>query len=76
MVSLNEQIKNFEEVTLPDLKTHRDFLQNYLFVVGSGGNDYSFNYFMRQANANVSVEAFTKNLIKSLSQQLKVHFLC
>ncbi|XP_031247110.1 GDSL esterase/lipase At4g16230-like [Pistacia vera] len=76
VVSLNEQIRNFDEVTLPELKTHvdcrsTDLLHNYLFVVGSGGNDYSFNYFLTQANANVSVEAFTDNLINSLSQQLK-----
>ncbi|KAJ0052831.1 hypothetical protein Pint_03238 [Pistacia integerrima] len=57
VVSLNEQIRNFDEVTLPELKTRvdcrsRDLLHNYLFVVGSGGNDYSFNYFLTQANAN------------------------
>ncbi|KAL6209420.1 hypothetical protein ACLB2K_020362 [Fragaria x ananassa] len=79
--SLNEQIRNFEEVTLPELKTQLGFgmgcskslessVGNYLFVVGTGGNDYSFNYFLANPN-NVSLQVFTANLTSSLSTQLK-----
>ena len=78
VISLNQQIKNFEEVTLPELEKQlgcrsRELLPNYLFVVGAGGNDYSFNYFLRKPENNVSLQAFTDNLTNSLSQQLKVH---
>lgn len=85
VMSLNEQIRNFEEVTLPELRRQLGLglgcsrgsdsspsLGNYLFVVGTGGNDYSFNYFLANRN-NVSLQSFTANLTSSLSTQLKVH---
>ncbi|KAJ4846095.1 hypothetical protein Tsubulata_016734 [Turnera subulata] len=78
VMSLNKQIRNFEEVTLPELGAQmgyngtRELVGNYLFVVGSGGNDYSFNYFLRQTNYNnVSLQVFTANLTNSLSSKLK-----
>ncbi|EEF29068.1 zinc finger protein, putative [Ricinus communis] len=76
VISLNQQIKNFEEVTLPELegevgKRSGELLKNYLFVVGTGGNDYSLNYFLNPSNANVSLELFTANLTNSLSGQLE-----
>ncbi|KAL3574269.1 hypothetical protein D5086_024882, partial [Populus alba] len=76
VISLNQQIRNFEEVTLPVLEAEmgfqrRELLPKYLFVVGAGGNDYSFNYFLRKSNANVSLEAFTANLTRKLSGQLQ-----
>ncbi|CAL5387578.1 unnamed protein product [Camellia sinensis] len=79
VISLNQQIKNFEGVTLPDLERQlgcksSELLPSYLIVVGTGGNDYTFNYFMRKSsinNNNVSLEAFTVNLITTLSAQLK-----
>ncbi|KAK6276838.1 hypothetical protein POUND7_017161 [Theobroma cacao] len=76
VITLNQQIRNFEEVTLPELEKQvccgsRELLPNYLFVVGAGGNDYSFNYFVRKSHDIVSLEAFTANLTDSLSQQLK-----
>ncbi|GAV73848.1 Lipase_GDSL domain-containing protein [Cephalotus follicularis] len=76
VISLPQQIRNFKEVTLPELEAEmgnrsKKFLQSYLFVVGTGGNDYSFNYFLRKSNNTVSLEAFTANLITSLSRQLK-----
>ncbi|KAK2980912.1 hypothetical protein RJ640_013414 [Escallonia rubra] len=75
VTSLNQQIKNFEEVTLPILKEEQlrrgdELLPNYLFVVGSGGNDYSLNYFLGKSNST-SLEAFTQNLTTTLSRQLK-----
>ncbi|KAI5318088.1 hypothetical protein L3X38_037796 [Prunus dulcis] len=76
VINLNQQIRNFEEITLPELETQlgcrsHQSLPNYLFVVGTGGNDYSFNYFLRSSNKNVSLEIFTANLTASLSRQLK-----
>ncbi|KAM7279226.1 hypothetical protein ACFE04_006360 [Oxalis oulophora] len=79
VMSLSEQIRNFEEVTLPEFDDQvrsssgeSSILENYLFVVGTGGNDYSFNYFMKkQQNISISLEAFTTNLTASLSAQLK-----
>ncbi|KAL4651630.1 hypothetical protein ACB092_01G174200 [Castanea dentata] len=76
VISLNQQIRNFEKVTLPELEAqlgHRSrvVLPNYLFVVGTGGNDYTFNYFLMKSSINVSLEAFTANLTSSLSQQIK-----
>jgi len=78
VISLSQQIRNFEKVTLPELEAQsgrrsRVVLPKYLFVVGTGGNDYSFNYFLRNPTSNVSdLEVFTANLTASLSQQLKV----
>ncbi|XP_071724810.1 GDSL esterase/lipase At1g29670-like [Rutidosis leptorrhynchoides] len=75
--SLSEQLRNFEEVTLPDLEAQvnlssEELLQKYLFVIGSGGNDYTLNYFLnRQQNVNVTLEDFTANLTISLSSQIK-----
>ncbi|KAI3464430.1 hypothetical protein Pfo_021093 [Paulownia fortunei] len=76
VISLNQQIRNFEEVTLPELELQlgeksTEILSQFLFVVGSGGNDYSLNYFLGLANSNVSIEAFTANLTTTLSLQLK-----
>lgn len=76
VINLNQQIRNFEKVTLPDLEAHmgcrsREVLAGFLFVVGSGSNDYSFNYFMGGSTSNVSIEAFTTNLTATLSRQLQ-----
>ncbi|KAL1543917.1 GDSL esterase/lipase-like protein [Salvia divinorum] len=77
VTSLNQQINNFEKVTLPELelqlgsKNSKEILSNILFVVGSGGNDYSLNYFLGLAGSNVSLEAFTNTLTSTLSTQLK-----
>ncbi|XP_011038179.1 PREDICTED: GDSL esterase/lipase At1g29670-like [Populus euphratica] len=76
VISLNQQIRNFEEVTLPVLEAEmgfqrRELLPRYLFVVGTGGNDYSFNYFLRPSNATVTLEAFTASLTRKLSGQLQ-----
>ncbi|KAL3638760.1 hypothetical protein CASFOL_016667 [Castilleja foliolosa] len=78
VISLNQQIRNFETVTLPDLKQQlgnkkstKVMFHKFLFVVGSGGNDYSFNYFLSLLNSNLTIEAFTANLTTTLSNQLK-----
>lgn len=74
---MNQQIKNFEEVTLPDLEAQlgcksNESLPNYIFVIGIGGNDYVFNYFLRKTFLIVGLERFTSYLISSLSKQLEV----
>ncbi|KAL8110914.1 hypothetical protein AgCh_026613 [Apium graveolens] len=74
--SLDEQIKNFEEVTLPELqvqweKSSRDPLSNYLFVIGGGANDYMLNYYMNKSKSDVGVQEFTANLTINLSSQIK-----
>lgn len=72
---MNEQIRLFEEVTLPNLEnSSRESLSKYLFVIGSGGNDYTLNYILNISRSNVSVEAFTDILIATLSSQIKVIF--
>lgn len=74
---MNEQIKKFEDVTLPQLQNQgknrsKEELSKYLFVIGSGGNDYTLNYFLNRSKSNVSVHEFTDNLTTTLSSQLKV----
>ncbi|KAF4358232.1 hypothetical protein G4B88_030536 [Cannabis sativa] len=46
-------------------------LKDYLFVVGSGSNDYSFNYFLTGLNHKTTLQDFTTNLTISLSHHLK-----
>ncbi|XP_010277653.1 PREDICTED: GDSL esterase/lipase At1g71250-like [Nelumbo nucifera] len=77
VINLNQQIKNFEEVTLPQLgdqlgrKTTETSISDYLFVVGTGGNDYLLNYFLPNRPIKLSLGAFTSDLIAQLSQQLE-----
>lgn len=76
VTNLNQQISNFEKVTLPELRIQlgdrtREALSKFLFAVAPGGNDYSINYFMSNPN-NVTLEDFTQNLIATFENQLKV----
>ncbi|KAL7156002.1 hypothetical protein ABFS83_03G113400 [Erythranthe nasuta] len=76
VTNLNQQIRNFEWTTLPDFelqlgeKSTEIIMSEFLFVVGSGGNDYTLNYF-RSNNTNITLEDFTANLTATLSLQLK-----
>ncbi|XP_073287628.1 GDSL esterase/lipase At1g29670-like [Primulina huaijiensis] len=75
VISLNQQIRNFEEYTLPELEIQlenksKEILPQFLFLVGTGGNDYSLNYFMGLSNSNTSIEDFTANLITALAHHL------
>lgn len=80
-MSLNQQIRDFKVTTLPQLRTQlrcvhnptlfEDHLSNYLFVVGTGGNDY-LQYFISNEKDKVTVPVFTESLICTLSHQLKV----
>lgn len=81
-MSLNVQISHFKVTTLPELCTQlrigpnqrqlfEDHLSKYLFVVGTGGNDY-MQYFATSEKDKVSLPIFTQSLISALSHQLKV----
>ncbi|KAL8485425.1 hypothetical protein ACS0TY_027646 [Phlomoides rotata] len=59
VISLNQQIT-------------RILSDEYLFLVGTGGNDYSLNYFLGLANRTACLEDFTTMLIANLTQQLKM----
>ncbi|ONK80118.1 uncharacterized protein A4U43_C01F14070 [Asparagus officinalis] len=80
VMSLSQQIRDFKVTTLPQLRTQlrcvhsprlfEDHLSNYLFVVGTGGNDY-LQYFVSKEKDKVTVPVFTESLISTLSRQLK-----
>ncbi|KAG1335338.1 GDSL esterase/lipase [Cocos nucifera] len=82
VMSLNQQIRNFRIRTLPVLEAqlglsghrgaNKHYLSKYLFVVGTGGNDYLLNYFMPGEKKRVTLQQFTKSLISTLSGQLKM----
>lgn len=79
VTSLSQQIRDFEEVTLPELEAQlgcasSESLPNYLFVVGVGGNDIVFNYFLRKTYLRVDILTFTANLTATLATHLQVHF--
>lgn len=85
-MSLNQQISNFEAVTLPDLRAttantrqmkghdflHDCFLPKSLFVIGTGGNDYLLNYYRPRNTARPPLSDFTSSLITKLSAHLQV----
>lgn len=82
VISLRKQISYFEGTTLGELEAElgcgsQEFLSQFLFVVGTGGNDYSFNYFLKnppnsQLDTVESLRAFTSNLTASFSLHLQV----
>ena len=79
MITLNEQIRNFENLTLPELESQlkcqrTEILPHYLFLLAAGNNDYLLNYFLL-GQATQSPEAFAARLISTYSGQIKVSFL-
>ncbi|CAN6441411.1 unnamed protein product [Victoria cruziana] len=78
VITLKQQIDNFERTTLPELKarlgsSRREgrFFSKSIFVLGTGGNDYLLNYFQSNISAQYSLPDFTSLLIQSLSVKLK-----
>ncbi|KAK4359016.1 hypothetical protein RND71_021245 [Anisodus tanguticus] len=76
VMSMNEQIRNLETVTVPELEKQlgcksNEALSNYLFVVGTGGNDFSLNYFLNFPNNNATLKGFISKLIIRLTQQFQ-----
>ncbi|RWW24298.1 hypothetical protein GW17_00011427 [Ensete ventricosum] len=87
IMNLSSQIGNFEDKTLPELKARlgkggsrrvvaNRFLSQYLFVVGTGGNDYLLNFFAGDAKNSTTMSEFTHHLVSIFSAQLKVKFSC
>ncbi|RRT64545.1 hypothetical protein B296_00011008 [Ensete ventricosum] len=87
VMNLSSQIGNFEDKTLPELKAQlrkggsrrvvaNRFLSQYLFVVGTGGNDYLLNFFAGDAKNSTTMSEFTHHLVSIFSAQLKVKFSC
>lgn len=81
VISLSQQVRNFENVTRPDFRAQlggndqqfSSHLSKSLFVIGTGGNDYLLNYFLRSGpTQNISLQDFTRTLITDLSKQLMV----
>ncbi|KAL2893678.1 hypothetical protein RDABS01_009587 [Bienertia sinuspersici] len=73
---MNQQIKNFEEVTLPELKkllgnNSTEKLGQYLFMIAAGNNDFEMNYFLQKSSSRPSVPVFVNNLTSTFSNQLK-----
>ncbi|KAL5559984.1 hypothetical protein UlMin_036195 [Ulmus minor] len=76
VINLKQQIRDFENVTLPELEellgcSSTQLLGKYLFVVETGANDYSFNYFLRGLNRYLNIDVFTSYLTASLSRHIK-----
>ncbi|KAJ8464479.1 hypothetical protein OPV22_027031 [Ensete ventricosum] len=82
VMNLSSQIGNFEDKTLPELKAQlgkggsrrvvaNRFLSQYLFVVGTGGNDYLLNFFAGDAKNSTTMSEFTHHLVSIFSAQLK-----
>ncbi|XP_077210441.1 GDSL esterase/lipase At4g16230-like [Tasmannia lanceolata] len=76
VTSLSQQIRNLEEVTLPDLGAQlgqklSSHIAGHLFVLGTGGNDYLLNYFLPSTTPKISLQDFTRTLIVTFSKQLK-----
>ncbi|CAL5039002.1 unnamed protein product [Urochloa decumbens] len=86
VVSLRQQIRNFEAVTLPDLRAQmrgdhrikghdsfqRCYLSKCLFVIGTGGNDYLLNYFNPRKNGTEGGPALP-DFTRSLITKLADH---
>uniref|UniRef100_A0A803L066 GDSL esterase/lipase n=1 Tax=Chenopodium quinoa TaxID=63459 RepID=A0A803L066_CHEQI len=75
VISLHEQITNFEGAILPKLESQlrrqrNKILPDYLFLVAAGNNDYS-SQLLSSGNASQSAQAFAANLIAVYSAQLK-----
>ncbi|XP_021748369.1 GDSL esterase/lipase At5g08460-like [Chenopodium quinoa] len=75
VISLNEQLTNFEALTLPKLESQlgcqrKEILPDYLFLLAAGNNDYLLNYFLL-GQLTQSPQAFAAKLISAYSAQLK-----
>ncbi|PKA59026.1 GDSL esterase/lipase [Apostasia shenzhenica] len=77
VVSLTQQIRNFEMSTLRDLEAqlgcrpNYKHLLKYLFVLETGGNDYQLNYFAPGGEPKPKLPQFTSILVSKLTQKIK-----
>ncbi|XP_031487421.1 GDSL esterase/lipase At1g29670-like isoform X1 [Nymphaea colorata] len=77
VVSLSHQITNFQNATLPDLKSQLNssselsaYLAQSIFLVSSGGVDYLSNC-LQSGRIECQLEEFTELLVGNYSQELK-----
>ncbi|XP_065851269.1 GDSL esterase/lipase At4g16230-like [Euphorbia lathyris] len=74
LATLNIQMMNFEMFLLPQLEIQlgmrRDkFLRNYMFIMATGVNDFTENYFLNPITQ--TIETFVTTLIKLYSAHIK-----
>lgn len=79
VITLKEQISNFEKLMSPQIESESqltsqraEIMDNYLFLVAAGTNDYQFNYFKLPVEIAPSPQAFATKLVSIYSHQLKV----
>uniref|UniRef100_A0A7C9A9U0 Triacylglycerol lipase n=1 Tax=Opuntia streptacantha TaxID=393608 RepID=A0A7C9A9U0_OPUST len=76
-ISMNQQIKNFEYATLPELKAllgqpkPTQVLDGYLFLTAIVNNDFGLNYFLQQSSSRPSLPVFVANLTSTYAAQLQ-----
>ncbi|XP_031473865.1 GDSL esterase/lipase At1g29670-like [Nymphaea colorata] len=73
VIPFNQQIRNFEARTLPELrsllgKDLSSYLSRSIFAINTGGNDYVWGCFFRAA---CYLPEFTEELLGRFTQQLK-----
>ncbi|KAL6841669.1 hypothetical protein ACP4OV_028498 [Aristida adscensionis] len=89
VVSMRQQITNFEAVTLPDLRAQvpiatnhkmkgrdsfqQEYLSKCLFIIGTGGNDYLLNYFNPKKNWGSTSRPPLSEFTRSLITKLSGH---
>ncbi|KAJ8431431.1 hypothetical protein Cgig2_014924 [Carnegiea gigantea] len=77
VISLNQQIKNFEAATLPELKAllgqpkPARALDGYLFLIAAGNNDFGLSYFLQNSSSRPSLPVFVANLTSTYATQLQ-----
>ncbi|KAK9758199.1 hypothetical protein RND81_01G214700 [Saponaria officinalis] len=75
VISLNQQITNFVEVTIPMLKAQQkcegntNLVEQYLFLISTGSNDFLDTFFNGGSNIGL-LQYFSNNLTSSLATQL------
>lgn len=73
---MDEQLDNFKNDILPRLKemlgcSAQVLLPQYLFVIGSGNNDYTSYYILKQ-NLIVPPQVFASKLVKRYFEYIQV----
>lgn len=79
VISLNQQIKNFEIVTFVELKAllqggqnkPKELLDGYLFMVATGNNDFLLNYFPKHNSSKPTLPLFVANLTSTYATYLQ-----
>lgn len=79
-ISLNQQIKHFQTITIPDLRTQfnntgklSSYLAKSIFVFNSGGNDCAQECSGSVRKEKCASDEFLDSLLANFTHQLKVH---